>query len=87
MQQWWNIALKPFPLCLPVHLPDCPPRRLLQQPNPALRQLPQRCLQQLLAFARRPGQGQSDIVRRSGGCIIQMIAVARVFLLLHSSLR
>lgn len=40
--------------------------RLLQQPDPALCALPQRCLHQLLAFARRPGQGRSDIVRRSG---------------------
>ncbi len=40
--------------------------RLLQQPDPTLRALPQRCLHQLLAFARRPGQGRSDIGRRSG---------------------
>ena len=41
-------------------------RRLLQLADPALRQLPQRCLAHLLAFARRPGQGRGDIVRRSG---------------------
>ena len=40
--------------------------RLLQAGEPAQRALPQRCLAQLLAFARRPGQGRSDIVRRSG---------------------
>lgn len=41
--------------------------RLLRLPDPALRQLPQRCLLQLLAHMRRPGQGRGDIVRRSGG--------------------
>ncbi|KAL4419934.1 hypothetical protein ABPG75_007032 [Micractinium tetrahymenae] len=49
--------------------------RLLQQPDPALRALPQRCLHQLLAFARRPGQGRSDIVRRSAGLPFGVVAI------------
>jgi hypothetical protein len=39
---------------------------LFQHHDPALRQLPQRCMRQLLAYLRRPGQGPRDIVRRSG---------------------
>lgn len=56
--------------------------RLLQQPAPALRALPQRCLHQLLAFARRPGQGRSDIVRRSGerrAAPLVLLLLSRIF--------
>lgn len=72
--------LRPAPtgallLWLPNILP-LPLRRLLQQPDTALRQLPHRCLQRLLAFARRPGQGRDDIVRRSAGL---PFAVAAIF--------
>lgn len=58
-------ALNATPSLLPL-LRTSPPCRLLQQGDPALRQLPQHCLQRLLAFARRPDQGRGDIVRRSG---------------------
>lgn len=53
------------PPCLTLS-PKLAPCRLLQQADPALRQLPQRCLHRLLEFARRPDQGRGDIVRRSG---------------------
>ncbi len=55
--------------------PTCPLRRLLQQADPALRQLPQRCLNRLLEYARRPNQGRGDIVRRSGEALLAVVLV------------
>lgn len=48
-------------------MPPPIPGRVLREPAPSLNTLPQQWLAALLAFLQRPGQGRSDIVRRSAG--------------------